>query len=51
MGYNLASPAARMRSLLLTEQKKRNSLGKPSGNNSAVLYENISGLKTWRTRI
>ena len=51
LGHSVTSPAARMRSLLLNEQKKLVAIGKSNRNGNTFLYEDISGLKTWRTRL
>ena len=49
MSYNVSSPAAKMRSFMFVQQKKRNAMAKPSSNANPVLYEDNEALKTWKT--
>jgi hypothetical protein len=38
MSFNVSSPAARMKSLILTQQKKNNTSAKPTIGSNPVLY-------------
>lgn len=38
LSFNVASPAATIRSHMLAEQKKRNAYAKPTGTSNPVLY-------------
>lgn len=38
MSYNVSSPAARIKSLILTQQKKKNAMAKPTMGSNPVLY-------------
>jgi len=51
MGFNVTSSAVRMRSHFLVEQKRRNAVLRPTEASNPVLYEDLSGLKTWKTTL